>query len=191
MCGIAGYIGTARLDRSALENCLASMHRRGPDHASFREWETGSGRHVYLLNSRLSIIDLDQRANQPFEVGGKWITYNGELYNYVELRQELEQLGRTFRTLSDTEVMLTAFDQFGVQAWDRLEGMWAAAIFDESRGALTLTRDRFGEKPLCIFEDESGLYFGSEPKCIAALRGRPLKVNAAQVRRFLVNGYKS
>ena len=91
MCGIAGYLGPNRLDADRVARCLELMRRRGPDAAGQREFVTPGGSHVHLLNTRLKILDLDERANQPFEVGGKWLTYNGELYNFVELRAELER----------------------------------------------------------------------------------------------------
>jgi len=167
------------------------MRRRGPDHAEQRQWRNAAGRNVYLLNTRLRIIDLDPRANLPLRVGTRWIAYNGELYNYLERRAELAALGRSFETASDTEVLLRVVDQLGWEALDRCEGMWAFAIYDGADGSLLLSRDRFGEKPLYLYRDESGLYFGSEVKLIVALLGRPLPVNTEQLYRYLVNGYKA
>jgi asparagine synthase (glutamine-hydrolysing) len=191
MCGIAGYYGTRELDPDAIAACLARMKRRGPDHAAFRSWATTSGRRVYLLNSRLRIVDLDDRANQPFARGHTTLTFNGEIYNHVELRDELLAGGQTFVTTSDTEVLIASLDRWGAGAWDRLEGMWAVAVFDEHDETLTLCRDRFGEKPLVFFEDETGVYFGSEPKLLSALAGRRFEPDLCHVRRFLVNGYRS
>lgn len=191
MCGIAGYFGLNELDPERLQACLALMRRRGPDYAAYRSWTNPAGRNVYLLHSRLSIIDLDPRANQPFQVGSKWLVYNGELYNYLEVRRDLEAQGGRFTTESDTEVLLSALDRQGWSALDRCEGMWAFAAYDEAGGSLTLCRDRFGEKPLYIFRDHSGLYFGSEVKFIVALLGRRLEVNFDQLYRYLVNGYKA
>src|SRR5207244_4704602 len=165
------------------------MDRRGPDHAASRSWTLASGRHVYLLSSRLTIIDLDPRSNQPFSRGRRVLTFNGEIFNYLEVKSALAADGVVFSTTSDTEVLSAALEHWGEAAWDRLEGMWAAAVFDLDTEAVTLCRDRFGEKPLVLFEDDTGVYFGSEPKCIAALAGRRLEPDMAQVRRFLVNGY--
>jgi asparagine synthase (glutamine-hydrolysing) len=167
------------------------MGRRGPDDAAYRHWTNAAGRNVYLLHTRLSIIDLDDRANQPFTVGSKWIVYNGELYNYLEVGEELAARGVGFRTTSDTEVLLTAIHHFGWPVLDRCEGMWAFAVYDERDGSLTLCRDRFGEKPLYLYRDETGLYFGSEVKFIVALLARRLPVNIDHICRFLVNGYKA
>ena len=191
MCGIAGYFGSQQIDPARIQNCLALMRRRGPDHAEYRHWVNQSGRQAYLLHSRLSIIDLDARANQPFKIGSKSLSVNGELYNYVELRAALIKEGYSFTTESDTEVLLRVIDHYGLQALDRCEGMWAFAVYDHEDGSLTLSRDRFGEKPLHLYRDETGLYFGSEVKFIMALLGRPLEVNCDQLYRLMVNGYKA
>jgi len=167
------------------------MRRRGPDFAAYRGWRNQSGHRTYLLHSRLNIIDLDKRSNQPFQVGAKWIAFNGELYNYVELRSDLAAQGYDFATTSDTEVLLRSIDHFGWQVLDRCEGMWAFAVYDEQDGSLTLCRDRFGEKPLYFYETPDGLYFGSEVKFISELMGRRLEVNYEHLYRYVVNGYKS
>lgn len=191
MCGIAGYFGTNEIPPERIERCLAALHHRGPDHAAHAHFVGPGGRHAYLLSTRLDIIDLDARANQPFADGGKTLAYNGELYNYIELRADLARRGEQFRTESDTEVLLRVLDRLGGDALDRCEGMWAFALYDESDGSLTLCRDRFGEKPLYLFVDETGTYFGSEPKCIFELLGRRLAVDLDHLRRYLVNGYKA
>lgn len=191
MCGIAGYFGTQTISEERIQTCLGLMHRRGPDYAAYKHWQHGAGVNTYLLFSRLSIIDLDERANQPFRVESKWIVFNGELYNYVEQRAELEKDGCTFTTTSDTEVLLRAIEHFGWEALERCEGMWAFAVYDEASGLLTLSRDRFGEKPLYIYRDATGLYFGSEVKFIFSLLGRRLPINFYHLYRYLVNGYKA
>ena len=191
MCGIAGYFGTREIDARAVESCLDLMRRRGPDDRAARHWVNPAGRHVHLLFTRLSIIDLDPRSNQPFNLGTDWIVFNGEMYNYVERRAELEAAGRQFRTRSDTEVLLAALQVHGWEALDRCEGMWAFGVYSERDGSLTLCRDRFGEKPLFLYRDASGLYFASEVKFIVALLGRRLNVNFNHMRRYLVNGYKA
>jgi len=191
MCGIAGYCGPKELDPERLQACLGLMRRRGPDHAAYRRFTNQAGRNVYLLHSRLSIIDLDPRANQPFQAGSKWLVLNGELYNYLEVRRDLQAQGAQFTTESDTEVLVSALNRHGWSILDRCEGMWAFAVFDEADGSLSLCRDRFGEKPLYIFRDHDGLYFGSEVKFIAALLGRRLAVNFDHLYRYLVNGYKA
>ena len=191
MCGIAGYFGTREIENNSIQSCLRLMQRRGPDHHAFRHWVNPEGKNVYLLHTRLNIIDLDPRANQPFSYAGKSLVYNGELYNYLELRDELKRIGHSFLSESDTEVMLHLLHQSGAEGFGRSEGMWALAIYDEKEGTVLLARDRFGEKPLFLFRDPSGIYFGSEIKFIAALLGRSLEVNHTHLYRYLVNGYKS
>lgn len=191
MCGIAGYFGQDTISLDRIQKCLNLMNRRGPDHAAYREWINSNGWNAYLLHTRLSIIDLDPRANQPFNINKKWIVQNGELYNYLERREELTDQGLIFTTTSDTEVLLQAIDHCGWDVLDRCEGMWAFAVYDESNGSLSLCRDRFGEKPLYIYRHNTGIYFGSEVKFIIALLGHNLEVNIDHLYRYLVNGYRS
>lgn len=191
MCGIAGYFGLQEIELRRVRATLNSMQRRGPDHRAHRRWINLKGRHCELLHARLSIIDLDPRAHQPFAVGKKAIVFNGELYNYRELREDLRSEGYVFRTESDTEVLLAAIDHFGWSVLDRCEGMWAFAVYDDADGSLTLCRDRFGEKPLYVYQDAGTYYFGSEPKNIFELVGRCLEVNEDHLQRYLVNGYKA
>lgn len=190
MCGIAGYVGTAVIPEERARAALACMRRRGPDgEGTFTR--RAKGRTVLLLHSRLAIIDLDPRSNQPFHDGPRVLVYNGELYNYVELKQHLQRHGHAFLTSSDTEVLSKALGQFGWRGLDQCEGMWAFALYDTSTDSLLLSRDRFGEKPLYLYRDETGLYFGSEVKFIAALLGKRLHVNFNHLYRNLVNGYRA
>lgn len=191
MCGIAGYFGTRELSAERLQRCLQLMGRRGPDHAAGFQYQPAVGWNVYLLHTRLSIIDLDERAHQPFRLGAKVLVYNGELYNYVELRRELRARGQAFDTESDTEVLLRTLVEYGWPGLEKGEGMWAFALYDTNDGSLLLGRDRFGEKPLYLYRDATGLYFGSEVKFITSLLGHPLQVNEQHLYRYLVNGYKA
>jgi len=191
MCGIAGYVGPYPLDGGRVRRALELMRHRGPDDSAHRTFGTPDGRHVELLHTRLTIIDLDPRSNQPMRLGDRWIAYNGELYNYLELRRRLEDGGREFRTSSDTEVMLAQLVEHGVGGLDACEGMWSFATYDEGDGSLLLARDRFGEKPLYLLRDGERVYFGSEAKFVFALAGRTPPVNVRQLQRYLVNGYKA
>ena len=191
MCGIAGYFGRGQIAAQRVEGCLGLMGRRGPDCAAYASHTSDGGGRVYLLHSRLSIIDLEERSNQPFRIGSRTLVFNGELYNYVELKKELAAAGCEFATESDTEVLLRSIEQWGPKGFDRCEGMWALAVYDAEDGTLLLSRDRFGEKPLYLYRDETGLYFGSEVKFITALLGRRLEVNHRHLYRYMVNGYKS
>jgi asparagine synthase (glutamine-hydrolysing) len=191
MCGIAGFVGRGPLDGDRVQRTLETMRHRGPDDASHRAFDTQDGRRVELLHRRLTIIDLDPRSNQPFKSGDRWLAFNGELYNYLEVRERLETEGARLRTPSDTEVLAAALDRHGMDALDFCEGMWAFAAYDEATGELLLSRDRFGEKPLYLARDERGLFFGSEVKFLFELMGRKPAVNRRQLHRYLVNGYKS
>lgn len=191
MCGIAGYYGPAPLPPERIRACLALMRRRGPDAADSWQHATASGRHVHLLHSRLAIIDLDPRANQPYRCGPGVLSYNGEIYNYLELRAALERDGTRFTTQSDMEVLAQVLAQKGGEALARCEGMWAIAWFDTASETLLLSRDRFGEKPLYLHRDGDAVYFGSEVKFLFALMGRRLPANADHLKRYLVNGYKA
>ncbi|MFG2494400.1 asparagine synthase (glutamine-hydrolyzing) [Streptomyces caniferus] len=170
MCGITGWISydhdlTTR--RSTLEAMTGTMACRGPDAAGI--W---LDTHAALGHRRLAVIDIDGGA-QPMTVeeDGRTLlvtTYSGEVYNYLELRAELEQLGHTFRTRSDTEVVLHAYLQWGAAFADRLNGMYAFALWDPQRQELLLVRDRMGIKPLYYHPTPDGVLFGSEPKAILA-----------------------
>ena len=191
MCGIAGAICPLPLEPERIDRCLGLMGRRGPDGRQAYCHRSPWLGFVYLLHSRLRIIDLNARADQPLRAGPKVLSYNGELYNYLEVRQELAGRGVRFDTQSDTEVLLKTLVADGMAGLDRCEGMWAFAFLEEDRGTLWLARDRFGEKPLYVYREDGSLFFGSEIKFLAALRGRPFGVNATHLRRYLVNGYKA
>lgn len=190
MCGIAGALGATFPPAARLAATLARMRRRGPD-GTGELTETVGSTAVALLFSRLAILDLDPRAGQPFERDGLALIYNGEIYNYVELRRTLEAAGHAFRTTSDTEVLLAAWQEWGDGALDRLEGMWAFALLDRPRRRLILSRDRFGEKPLYLWRHGGGLVFASEVKQLESLAGARPAPDRDQLRRYLVNGYKS
>lgn len=190
MCGIAGAFGRDALDPARRSAALASLARRGPD-AEGSYSTVLRGHALTLCHTRLAIIDLDLRSNQPFVRGDLALTFNGEIYNYREIRSELESLGHTFTTQSDTEVLLEAYRAWGPGCVDRFEGMWAFALADLAKGTLLLSRDRFGEKPLYFARRGGTLYFASEVKAVAALMGQSPTPNLAHLRRYLVNGYRA
>ncbi|MBX9791893.1 MAG: asparagine synthase (glutamine-hydrolyzing) [Pirellulales bacterium] len=170
MCGIAGIYNlysTRPVTTGELESMLATMPYRGPDaHGTQRFGERAGFGHL-----RLSILDLRPESNQPFEIDGGdlVITYNGEIFNYIELREELEALGHHFRTESDTEVLLRAYKHWGPAVMPRLNGMWAFAIYDRRQDTLFCARDRFGIKPFNYLVHQGRLLFASEIKAILAL----------------------
>jgi len=189
MCGLAGAISPQPLAAERVDAALKTLANRGPDASGTGTYTIGD-KSLCLIHTRLAIIDLDPRANQPFELGGLVLVYNGEIYNYVEIRQQLEELSVQFKTNSDTEVLLAAYRQWGESCFERFEGMWSLALFDSENQSLILSRDRFGEKPLYTWLVGDTLYFASEIKTLAALAGCKPDVNSDQVLRYLVNGYK-
>jgi asparagine synthase (glutamine-hydrolysing) len=174
MCGIAGVveIGPRRIGRSITERIVRSQLRRGPDYQQIVE-VPGKRLSATLGHSRLSIIDLSPASNQPMWDEGKrrCIVYNGEVYNYLELRAELSMLGHVFHTQGDTEVVLAAFRQWGPFAANRFIGMFAIAIWDAEEEELRLVRDRFGVKPLYYCSSGNEFYFASTPTIIAETLG--------------------
>jgi len=190
MCGIAGYIGKNRIDEGRISATLNRMINRGPDHQAFRIFQE-QDRCVYLLHSRLSIIDLDPRAHQPLTIGNTTVIFNGEIYNYLEIQAELEKKGVVFQTMSDTEVLLQCYRVYGEECVDHFEGMWAFAIYDRAANKLFLSRDRFAEKPFYFMKTQDGFFFASEIKFISTLSGKSLTINKSHLFRYLVNGYKS
>jgi len=159
MCGIFGCVG--KLDNEKAMQCVTRIKHRGPDALKVQELEG-----VTLAHARLSIIDISDEANQPFgdSTGRYWIVFNGEIYNFVELREELKLAGCKFRTQSDTEVLLYAYITWGEKFQEKCNGMWALAIWDSYERKLFLSRDRFGIKPLFLFREGENLYFASEMK---------------------------
>jgi len=199
VCGIFGAINRAGFfegpdfDRFvALTNLVAY---RGPDdcgHIPLTLKPVDSRRErlfdVFLGNRRLSIIDLSSSGHMPMSDGkGCWITYNGEIFNYLELRRELEARGHTFKTGTDTEVILHVYSEYGESGFDRLNGMWAFAIVDTHARKVVLSRDRFSIKPLYLFKSNGELYFGSEIKQLLPLLPA-LELNAGAMTAYLAQG---
>lgn len=169
MCGILGAAGAAcdGIDAAALGAALDLIRHRGPDAEG--RWR-GDG--LVLGHRRLAIIDLDARAGQPMVRGDIVVAFNGEIYNFRELRAELAALGHCFETTSDTEVLAAAWRQWGRNCLPRFEGMFALAIWDATSRTLTLARDRYGEKPLFWLRRDGGLMFASEvPPLVRLCRG--------------------
>lgn len=190
MCGISGFV--SRTPEAGLAPALEAIRHRGPD-ASGQWHHAADGWNVGLGHVRLSIIDLSEAANQPFLSVDREsvLVYNGEIYNFQELRAELGAAGRVFRTHSDTEVVLQAYQEWGTDCLRRFEGMFAFALFDLTRNRLLLARDSFGIKPLYYFHDVMAqrLLFGSELRALASLLGRPLHPDPNCFAEFLLNGF--
>jgi len=176
MCGIAGWYGISigPEAHAFVEAAVEAQRHRGPDHTEVEELSADRASALFGHN-RLSIIDLSEAANQPMWDAEKrvCIVYNGEIYNYLELRAELQALGHAFLTQSDTEVILESFKRWGPDAFSRLNGMFAFSLFDQADGALWLVRDRFGVKPLYYATSGGTLAFASTPGPIARSLGCP------------------
>lgn len=181
MCGIAGKINfnKAAVRREEIDVMLNTMKYRGPNsRGAFFDDGVGFG------HLRLSILDLSAAGHQPMENGDGSLTivYNGEIYNYIEIRGALKQKGHVFKTGTDTEVILAAYKEWGEDCVKKFNGMWAFAIFDKTSRKIFISRDRFGVKPVFYYADENFFAFGSEIKSLLAL-GVKKEIN----RKFLYN----
>jgi asparagine synthase (glutamine-hydrolysing) len=187
MCGIAGIVGDRAVSRIAVEAMTERMAHRGPDGTGF--WHSPDGR-VAFGHRRLAVIDLSPEAAQPMAdaAGTAVVTYNGEIYNYRELADRLRAEGVTFRTASDTEVLLQAYLRWGDRFLDELNGMFAFALFDSRRRRLVCARDRFGEKPFLFVRGPDFLAFASEYKALLALAEVPMTVDDRRILAFLRDG---
>ena len=132
MCGIAGYVGDERLSKNQIYQIQVAMNNRGPDNFEYKYFSYNSC-HIYLFHSRLSIIDLNNRSNQPFEYKNLNLSFNGEIYNFKELKNNLKKIGHKFKTKSDTEVLLKSYLEYGERCVEKFEGMWAFAIWDKKK----------------------------------------------------------
>ena len=190
MCGICGEVrfDGGRVDPHALDEMRDQIVHRGPD---------SSGRYVSpdgtagLGFRRLAIIDLNPTANQPManEDGSIQVVFNGEIYNYAGIREELIARGHTFKSRSDTEVIVHLYEEYGEHCIDRLDGMFAIALWDNRLKRLVLARDRAGKKPLFYAHTSTHIVFGSEVKAFFGRRDVDLRVNAAMVPYYFIYGY--
>ena len=193
MCGIAGYIRKSSNDHTTklLQNMAAVIAHRGPDDEGFFTATTRDQLFdVGLAHRRLAIIDLDS-GHQPIgnEDGTIQIVFNGEVYNFQGLRENLKAQGHVFRTNSDTETIVHAYEEYGEQCVEYLQGMFAFAIWDGNREQLFLARDRFGKKPLFLYESGGALYFASEIKSLLACPDVEPQVNIQSVFHYLSYRY--
>jgi asparagine synthase (glutamine-hydrolysing) len=203
MCGIFGSIRFGGMFPSEEFNRFVRLTDmvayRGPDDAGYIGLNTTDGSSfqdenqlrpfdVFLGHRRLSIIDLSSAGRQPMTDGhGRWIIFNGEIFNFIELREELKSLGCIFRTETDTEVILHLYGQFGEAGFKKMNGMWAFALADLPARRIILSRDRFSIKPLYLFSSSTEIYFASEIKQLVPLL-RSKKPNLATVATFLAQG---
>lgn len=203
MCGIGGLIlaPPGPIKPEWMQAFMKQLEHRGPDDAGWLSLQRGKicqGRDVQhdliaealLIHRRLSILDLSEAGHQPMSTpdGRYWITFNGEIYNYVELREQLRTLGHRFRSHSDTEVLLAAYQQWGGKCLTRLVGMFAFAILDVQTRRLFLARDFFGIKPLYYALWQEGLAFASEIKPLLELPGVTRDANPHRLHDYLYGG---
>jgi asparagine synthase (glutamine-hydrolysing) len=189
MCGIAGYISLNNsITEKQLQQAASLMQHRGPDAEGF--YFSGDKR-LGLAHRRLSILDLSTAANQPmYSADGRYcIVFNGEVYNFNELKRQLADRGTSLTTTSDTEVILELFIQKGPSCFASLNGMFAFAIYDMQEQVLTLCRDHVGIKPLFYYADDTCLVFASELKVIRQLMGEKLQVNPEAIPYFFHLGF--
>lgn len=185
MCGIAGYVGKSKKyspQKAILKRMTDTLIHRGPDAEG--QWCDDL---VGLGHRRLSIIDLDEQSNQPMiSHDNKYvISFNGEIYNYIELRAELEELGAVFKTNSDTEVIIEAYRYYNTESFNKFNGMWAFALYDIENKKVILCRDRFGIKPLYIAETNDYFSFASEMKAITEVFPEEKVINENSVYRYI------
>ena len=194
MCGIVGFLTRRRSDipdEGVLRGMRETLAHRGPDdHGEYVRPMDEMGPFVYLGHRRLSIIDLTG-GHQPLstENGKIWVTFNGEIYNFSELKEELEARGYRFRTRSDTEVVAYAYEAYGEECFKRFNGMFAMGIWDESKHRLLLARDRLGKKPLYYSAQNGTLLFASELKAIMAYPAFRRKVDPLSLAKYLFFEY--
>ena len=191
MCGIAGIVSD-QIHTVAMQNTLLSMSHRGPDDSGSLEIKVDKW-HLLLGQTRLSIIDLSSKGNQPFtSFNQKFdLIFNGEIYNYKELKNQLISSGLKFNSESDTEVLLNAWIHWGVDCLSKLKGMFAFAIYNRSNGSLSLIRDAFGIKPIFYSEKLGKFAFASEPKALQNLISKSFKLNDQKMFNYLAFGSQS
>jgi asparagine synthase (glutamine-hydrolysing) len=193
MCGIFGWIASKAQgrDEAALRRLTDLLSHRGPDGSGFLFEETADGKHqVGFGHRRLSIIDVAGGTQPMRSTDGKiLLVYNGEIYNFIELRDELRALGHVFRTQSDSEVLIEAWRAWGSSALDRLRGMFAFALWDAGSQTLFLARDPFGKKPLFLAEENGLLLFSSEIEPILQFPGTSRQIDPGAIDQYLLNRY--
>ena len=189
MCGISGFCDfNKKLDKNNLREMTDILHHRGPDDSGYSFHETEDF-NVGLGHRRLSILDLSKHGHQPMKYENLEIVYNGEIYNFKEIRKELEQESYSFESNSDTEVILKAYHKWGVQAVHKFNGMFSIAIYDVSKNKLILIRDRVGVKPLYYYKYNNIFLFASELKSFYKLKHFKKDIDMSSVQEYLKFGY--
>ena len=203
MCGISIIVKNREtaICQAHLEKMTSIIAHRGPDHQGIEFFnsvgqqklqkdEHSSNWEIGLGHRRLSILDLSAAGHQPMMFNGNWITYNGEVYNYKEIRKELIGKGYTFTSNTDTEVILKSYQEWGTDCFERFNGMWSLGIYDTIKNKLVISRDRIGIKPLYIFQQAELLICCSEIKQIKSLPNINLEVDQETLSTYLKTGYE-
>ncbi len=190
MCGILGYVCRTSIDQGAFDSALATLSCRGPDARCVKRYSLG-GAEVLLGHTRLAVIDPRPEGNQPMEGADTSIVFNGEVYNFLELKAELSRWGSSFRTRTDTEVLLTGYEKWGTDLVNHIEGMFAFGLLDRKDRTVFCARDHFGKKPFFYYLDETRFVFASEMKALLAFPEvrSALELDRLSVAKVLVYGY--
>ncbi len=186
MCGISGIISKKRIEKDIIEPMTDTIIHRGPDGFGYYY-----GEKFVFGHRRLSIVDLSDAGHQPMQYLNRYvITFNGEVYNHLELRKELEKNGYVFQSHTDTEVIMASYDFWGVDCLSKFNGMWAFVIHDRLKDKYFMSRDRFGKKPFYYYKDQEKFIFGSEIKVILAHPDVESKPNLKFLDSYVQNGAK-
>tara|TARA_B100000787_G_C16199061_1_gene303401 strand:+ start:2244 stop:4085 length:1842 start_codon:yes stop_codon:yes gene_type:complete len=191
MCGIAGIIKLKKNHFCDKNKIFNLMNNRGPDGKGAYK-NLNQDYSINLFHSRLAIIDNNERSNQPFFFENLILIYNGEIYNFKDIKKKLIEHNYSFKTTSDTEVLIKAYHKWGENCFKLFDGMWSVCIYDLKKHEMILSRDIFGEKPLYIYKNHNTLVFGSELKFLLSLEeGSSIKrVNKNHLNQYLKHGYK-
>ena len=193
MCGLLGsfWVKPPSDKDAVFSSALAMQKHRGPDDKGIKSFNIGEGAYLSLGHARLSIIDLSTNGHQPMrsQCAQFEIIFNGEIYNYLELKDELINLGYTFQSTSDTEVLLNAWIEWGEAVLPRLEGMYSFCIFDLAQETVTLIRDPFGIKPLFVYHNNYQLIFSSELSSVLKLMSEEFEIDHQTAFNYLNHGY--
>ncbi len=191
MCGIFGYINkfsTDELDSNSVTRIINSIKHRGPDSEGIYR---AVDNNIILIHTRLSILDLTQLGNQPLYSKDKRyvIVYNGEVYNYKEIREKLQTIGYVFNSNTDTEVVLISYIEWGAKCVDKFDGMFSFGILDTYKNKIVLIRDKAGVKPLYYSYDKGRLIFSSEIKSFKEIKNFNLELDKDSLKEYLINGF--
>ncbi len=190
MCGIFASVTKLALEHDRLSKIADDLKHRGPDDYGF-EVDNINGHHISLLHTRLSILDLSKLGHQPFHFGSLALIYNGEIYNFKEIRLILVDFGYEFNSNSDTEILIKAYHKWGLNCFNKFNGMFCGVLLDKSKNELIVFRDRAGVKPLYIYDDGGEIAFSSETRAFRRLSKFNAALSKSGLKEYLKFGYIS